>query len=788
MTGEPPGARRQQPEPAAGRARGPSAPLTEEAKHTQILVADDNAGRGERLRLLLSPRYRVLTAAGGAAALATASAEHPDLIICDAAMTGAGGLALAAELRAGTCTATIPLLLLGDPAGQDDIVDEPEAGAADYLSRPFSPQELLARVAAGLELARLRAREGAFRRALMSSPQDGFFLADDSGLITEVNEAFGAITGYGPEGLPYTRPYPWVPDPERDRENFLLHRRTNQQALTGDGGLYSTPIRHRDGRLVWVTATIRMVPSDGPASRLLVGTLREVTEEREAAEREQAVSRLVSELAAASDVADVLSAGLAQLSRAFGATRAVAAVWSWHAAVLVAGLPEARGWLELDERARKGLEQARNWPLPHDPVEAGAGAGQPARVAEGLAARDAEAAVWLDRGTSAPLSRVDRVLFSVLCSHLGHALDRALHYEQARDVALALQHAILGPLVLPAGFAVRYVAAEPPLEVGGDWYDVVGLTGGRIGVVVGDCVGRGLAAAAVMGQLRSACRALLLRTEGPAQVLTDLDTFAHRIPGAVCTTVFCAIIDPVSATICYSSAGHPPGILAYPGRADFALLDQAMSVPLAVLTGEERPEETVRLCEGASLLLYTDGLVERRGERLDEGITKAGRLMRRYLGRTPDELADRVMTSLGAAGGEDDVAVLAYRVPPPPLSVTVPADPARLAGLRQVLQEWLASAGVPPAAAGQVIVSVSEACANAIEHAYDSDSAREVDVTARLDERRVEIVIADSSTWKPSQAARTDRGRGLALMRAFMNVVDVDPSPAGSTVRMIKEF
>jgi anti-sigma regulatory factor (Ser/Thr protein kinase) len=118
----------------------------------------------------------------------------------------------------------------------------------------------------------------------------------------------------------------------------------------------------------------------------------------------------------------------------------------------------------------------------------------------------------------------------------------------------------------------------------------------------------------------------------------------------------------------------------------------------------------------------------------------------------------------------------------------VPADPARLAGLRQVLQEWLASAGVPPAAAGQVIVSVSEACANAIEHAYDSDSAREVDVTARLDERRVEIVIADSSTWKPSQAARTDRGRGLALMRAFMNVVDVDPSPAGSTVRMIKEF
>jgi PAS domain S-box-containing protein len=637
------------------------------------------------------------------------------------------------------------------------------------------------------EYLKRRGREAAFRHALMHSLQEGFFLVAEDGVVTEVNEAFGGITGYGPDEAPYPRPYPWVPDADRDRQNWQLHQRIVEQVLREDGGQYTAPLRHRDGRLIWVTATVRAVPAAEADGKMLVGTLRDVTAERETAEREAAVSRLAAELAAATEVAEVLSAALAELRRAFGATRAVAAVWRWHSPVLVAGLPRAGCWLELDDRARNGLEQARKWPVPHDPVEAG-DPGQAASVAARLAVGDAEAVVWLDRGASGPLGRRDRALFGLLCTHLEQALARALHFEQARDVALALQHAILGPLVLPAGFAVRYVPAVRPLEVGGDWYDVVALTGGRIGVVVGDCVGRGLEAAAVMGQLRSACRALLLRTEGPAQVLTDLDTFAHRIPGAVCTTVFCAIIDAVSATICYSSAGHPPAILAHAGMDGYALLDQAMSVPLAVLVGEDRPEATARLCQGASLLLYTDGLVERRGARLDDGIDQAGRLLRRYLGCPPDELADRVMAGLAAAGGEDDVAVLIYRVPPPPLSLIVPADPTRLAGMRQSLQQWLDSAGVPPAKAGQVIVSVSEACANAIEHAYASDCAREVEVTARLDDRRVEIVIADTSTWKPSQPGRTDRGRGLTMMRSFMDEVHVDPGPSGSTVRMIKEF
>jgi serine phosphatase RsbU (regulator of sigma subunit) len=114
---------------------------------------------------------------------------------------------------------------------------------------------------------------------------------------------------------------------------------------------------------------------------------------------------------------------------------------------------------------------------------------------------------------------------------------------------------------LPHGFAARYTPAVPPLQVGGDWYDVIPLPGHRTGVVAGDCAGRGLPAAAIMGQLRSASRAVLLRAPGPAEALTDLDTFASRIPGAECTSVFCAIIDHAAGTVTSSCAGHPPPVL-----------------------------------------------------------------------------------------------------------------------------------------------------------------------------------------------------------------------------------
>jgi serine phosphatase RsbU (regulator of sigma subunit) len=228
------------------------------------------------------------------------------------------------------------------------------------------------------------------------------------------------------------------------------------------------------------------------------------------------------------------------------------------------------------------------------------------------------------------------------------------------EVAVTLQRAVLGPTVLPAGFAVHYEPASGTLEVGGDWYDVVDLPGGRYGVVVGDVVGTGLSAAAVMGQLRSAGRALLLESRSPAHVLMALDRFAALVPGAAVSTVFCAVVDPANGTLRYSSAGHPPAIVADVDGST-RLLQEAGGLPLAVADDLVRPEADVSLPAGATLLLYTDGLVERRNEALDEGIARAAAALTAGRHLSPEELAPELTRQLLEDAPDDDVAFLIFR-------------------------------------------------------------------------------------------------------------------------------
>ncbi len=230
------------------------------------------------------------------------------------------------------------------------------------------------------------------------------------------------------------------------------------------------------------------------------------------------------------------------------------------------------------------------------------------------------------------------------------------------EVAVTLQRAVLGPTVLPEGFAVHYEPASGTLEVGGDWYDVVDLPGNRYGVVVGDVVGRGLPAAAVMGQLRSAIRALLLESHSPAHVLAALDRFAELVPGASCSTVFCAVVDPAEGTMRYSSAGHVPAIVVdADGAARF--LTAAGSLPLAVVDDLVRPERDVVLTPGSTVLLYTDGLVERRDEDLDQGMDRAVAAVADGRHLAPAALAELLTDQLLSDAPDDDVAFLLYRTP-----------------------------------------------------------------------------------------------------------------------------
>jgi serine phosphatase RsbU (regulator of sigma subunit) len=242
---------------------------------------------------------------------------------------------------------------------------------------------------------------------------------------------------------------------------------------------------------------------------------------------------------------------------------------------------------------------------------------------------------------------------------------RSAHARE-REVALALQEAMLPTRRQGAShqIAVRYRPAVGSLNVCGDWYDVVDLVGGnRIGVSVGDVVGHGLAAAGVMGQLRSALSATSRVADGPAQALDVLGRYANVVDGAESATVVTTFVDFDHHTITYSSAGHPPPALVHPdGRVEF--LDRATDPPLDARPDPvPRPQATTTFSRGSTLVLYTDGLIERRSEDIDKGLARLADSLARHRNTDPEALADAVLLELLPHGGAtDDTALIIVRL------------------------------------------------------------------------------------------------------------------------------
>ncbi|MBR8640329.1 SpoIIE family protein phosphatase [Streptomyces tuirus] len=240
-------------------------------------------------------------------------------------------------------------------------------------------------------------------------------------------------------------------------------------------------------------------------------------------------------------------------------------------------------------------------------------------------------------------------------------------HSREREVALALQEAMLPDRRQVSHHhraAVRYRPAVGALNVCGDWYDLVDLVGGhRVGVAVGDVVGHGLEAAGVMGQLRSALSAASRVAEGPAQALDVLGRYAHVVEGAESATAVTTFIDFDRRRVTYSSAGHLPPVLVHPdGRAEF--LDAATDTPLDARPDPiPRPQAETAFVPGATLVLYTDGLVERRREDIDTGLGRLADSLYRHRDQDPETLADSVLLELLPPGGAtDDTALIVVRL------------------------------------------------------------------------------------------------------------------------------
>ncbi|MGW0706330.1 PP2C family protein-serine/threonine phosphatase [Streptomyces sp. NPDC002643] len=242
-------------------------------------------------------------------------------------------------------------------------------------------------------------------------------------------------------------------------------------------------------------------------------------------------------------------------------------------------------------------------------------------------------------------------------------LRRAHAHE--REVALALQAAMLPP-PRPTGpyeVALRYRPAVGGLNVCGDWYDLVDLPGRSLAVAVGDVVGHGLAAACAMGQLRSALSGATRVAGGPAQALDSLDLYARAVEGAESTTAVTTFIDWESHTIAYSSAGHPPPALLRPdGTVTF--LDLATDPPLGARPEAlPRPQADIPFIDGAALVLYTDGLIERRTEGIDRGLARLAESLAGHRHLAPEPLADALLSDLlPVSGNTDDTALIVLRL------------------------------------------------------------------------------------------------------------------------------
>jgi serine phosphatase RsbU (regulator of sigma subunit)/anti-sigma regulatory factor (Ser/Thr protein kinase)/transcriptional regulator with GAF, ATPase, and Fis domain len=499
-----------------------------------------------------------------------------------------------------------------------------------------------------------------------------------------------------------------------------------------------------------------------------------------AAGREHALNQ---ELSQADTVDDALCAATEELRRLWRARRVLAVTFSSHSSstesapqVISGGEPAQ--WASLTSDTRQMLTSLRDGDLLTPNTTMPGTAGIALRHPEGVLV------VWIDLAEQRPFTLEDQTLLTVLAGRLGQGLQRVHQVDQQRETALALQHAILGPAQLPGGFAVRYQAASAPLQVGGDWYDIVDLEDGRIAMIVGDCVGHDLAAATVMGQVRSACRALLFGSPSPGAALAGMDRFAARLPGARCTTAFCAVLNPDTGELVYSSAGHPPPILAY-ADGTTRTLDDGHTIALGIRPDWPRPEAGVTVPARSTLVLYTDGLVERRRIALEHGISRAAAIVHEGRASTLDDLANQIMSGLAPTGGyQDDVALLLYRHPAP-LQLTFPADADNLAPTRTALRSWLTRASVRPDEAMNVLVAAGEAVANAIEHGHRHTPGGTVSLDASALVDKVQVTITDTGLWKPPQGTPDPRrGRGISLMRGLMHDVTIDRDVAGTTVHL----
>ena len=682
------------------------------------------------------------------------------------------------------------------------VIQDPESAVVRWLLAVGTP------LVAGLLISRLLRRlsdraqqleqSEARTRMVLDTAPDAFITVDRDGVILSWNAAAQLLFGWSAaEAIGKTMRALIVPpefgDRHDERRNALV---ASESPLATER--FEVEFQRRDGGRFPGEATVSKVEVHGEV--FVSGFISDVTErlrrqaEREALLREQAAR------AEAERVAELV-AGMQALVDAALAHRTLDGILRELVTQVRGVLDAAAATIYLADESERlsvgasapaditgggefanAVADAREAMLAQDDPGTGAGAlvGVPL-LAEGEVTGVLVACATPPR----KFGGEDLTLLRLAAERVGLAIAHARVYEREHRIAETLQRSLL-PDSLPElpglEVAARYLPAASEAEVGGDWYDVIPIAGGAVGLVMGDVAGKGLAGASMVGRLRSALRAYALEGHDAAHVVERLNRllWTEAESGQMATMLY-VIVDPAASAVRWVNAGHPAPLMIADGEPRF--LEGGGSVPLGVLPFPTYQEVSARMGPGSTLLLYTDGLVERPGENIDDGMAELAARVREAP-PNPDALCDHLLATLVPAGGAmDDVALLTLHNLPVPdrFSAKFRAEPESLAPMRSMLRRWLSHAGASELEIAEITTACGEAATNAIEHAGMSAGTR-FEVSGSRNGSDVEITVRDQGSWREERPG--DHGRGLDLMTTLMETVAVEPGSGGTTVSL----